>query len=124
MDFHIKRDTTLQPLPGEFRGHRAETCHISAGAREARHEPGPERIGARRHHDRDRPSLLSDRRNRNICRCHDDVHLEAHQLTRQVGKSFGPTLGRAKLQDERFPVDMAKVPQPLPERLEQMRCGG
>src|SRR5262249_13744116 len=108
-------------LPGEFRRHRAETCHISAGVRETRHEPGPEWIGARGHHDRNRASLLSGRRNRNIRGSHDDVYLEAYQLAREVTKSFGPALAIARLQDERFPLDMAKVPHPLPERLNMRR---
>lgn len=67
---------------------------------------------------------MGDRRDRNICARQDHVHLEAHQLARELWKSFGSGLAIARLQDESFPFDMALFPQPLPERLNQMCCGG
>ena len=97
------------------------TSFSSSRAGEAPHEPGPDRIAAARHHDRDRPGLSFDRGDRRICGRHDHVHLEAHQLPCELQKSFGLALAVAKLQGERFPFDMAKLPQPLPECLDKMR---
>ena len=87
----------LQSLPTEFRGDSAEPGDISAGACEARHEPGSDRIGTDRHHDRDRPGLPFDRGNHLIRARHDDVHLEAHQLPCDPRKSFGFALAVSKL---------------------------
>src|SRR5262245_43149079 len=112
----------LQPLPTELRRDTTEAGDISAGAREARHESGPDWIATVAHYDWDRLSLSFDRRNRHICGRHDHVHLEAHQLPRKLRKSFGSGLAVAKLQDEGFPFDIAKLLQPLPERLKKMRC--
>ena len=53
---------------------------------------GPDRIAAYRHNDRDRVSLAFDRRNRHICGRDDHVHVEAHQLPRELWKSFGSGL--------------------------------
>src|SRR5207245_7329750 len=63
----------LQSLPAELRGHRAVAGDVSAGARQARDEPGPDRIGAVGHHDRDGLSLLLDLRTPLIGGRHDDV---------------------------------------------------
>src|SRR5262249_7928029 len=82
----------------------------------------PDRIAAYRHHDRDRLSLSFDRRDHHICGRHDYVHLAAHQLTRELRNSFGSGLAVAKLQDESFPFDIAKLPHPLPEAFDIMRC--
>src|SRR5437773_2509883 len=79
-------------------------------------------VTAERHDDRDRLSLSFDRRNRYICGRHNHVHLEAHQLTRELRNSFGSGLAVANLQNESFPFDIAKLPHPLPERLDIMRC--
>ena len=111
----------LQPLPAELRRDIAKPGDISAGAGEARYEPGPDRITAVDHHDRDRLSLSFDRRSRHIGDRHDYVHLEAHQLPCELRKSFESGLAVATLQDERFPFDVAKLPQPLPERLDIVR---
>src|SRR5262249_20794536 len=112
-----------QPLPTEIWRHIAESCDIAAGAREARHEPGPDRIAAVCHHNRDRLSLSFDRRNRKICTRHDHVQLDAHQLPREVRKPWGYALAVANLQEESFPFDVAKLPHPLPERFDILRCG-
>src|SRR5262249_9672661 len=100
----------LQPLPAELRGDIAEAGDVAAGTREARDEPGPERIGADRHHNRNRMSLLFGRRNGRISGRHDHVHLEAYQLPREVWKTFGPGFGMAKLKAECLAFDMAKLP--------------
>jgi hypothetical protein len=112
----------LQPLPAQLRGHKAVAGDISAGACETRHEPGPDRITADCHHNRDCLSFSFDRRNRHICGRHDHIYLEAYQLPRQLRQSFSSRLAVAKLQDDGFPFDIAKLPQPLPERLDNMRC--
>jgi hypothetical protein len=41
---------------------------------------------------------------------------------RKLRKSFGSGLAVANLQDDSFPLDVAKLPQPLAERLEITRC--
>src|SRR5262249_1347531 len=105
----------LQPLPAEVRGDSAVAGDISAGACEARYEPGPDRIAADCHHDRDRLSLSFDRRDHHICGRHDQIHLEAYQLSRQLRQSFSSGLAVANLQDDGFPFDIAKLSQPLPE---------
>src|SRR2546427_675530 len=56
-----------QPLPAEPGGDSAVAGDIPPGARKTRNYPGPDRIAAYRHDDRDRLSLSFDRRNRYIC---------------------------------------------------------
>src|SRR6185503_12292103 len=71
----------LQSLPAELRRHAAITGDVSARTCQAHDEPGPDRIGAVGHHDRDRLRLLLDGRNPFIGGRDDDVRLDAHQLS-------------------------------------------
>ena len=43
--------STAPPLPAEFRRDITETRDVSAGVREVRHEPVPDRVDTVRHHD-------------------------------------------------------------------------
>jgi len=70
----------LQQLGTEARVHGGHAGDISAGVREARNQPGADRIGAVRHHDRDGLRVLGDRRDRTVRGRHDHAHLEAHQF--------------------------------------------
>src|SRR5262249_44119266 len=65
-----------------------------------------------------------DRGNHRIVARHDHIHLEAYQLPCELWKSFGFALDVADLQDDRLPFDIAKLPQPTPERLDKTPHGG
>src|SRR5215831_11856055 len=114
----------LQPLAAEIRRDIGEARDIAARAREARHEPGPDRIDTVDHYDRDRPSLASGRCDRLIGARHDHVDLPSHQLPRKRRKSFALALAVAKLQAERLPLDVAQLPHSLSERVEEHRVAG
>jgi hypothetical protein len=60
--------------------------------------------------------LSSDRRNSNIVGCDDHVRLERNQLACELGKSFDRVAGEADVDENRFSVDVADLPQPQPER--------
>lgn len=77
--------------------------------REARHEPGLDRVVAERHHNRDRASLSSDRCDRRIGGHHDHVRLEPDELARELRESLGPSLAIADFEDERVALDMAEL---------------
>jgi hypothetical protein len=70
--------------------------------REARHEPGPQRVSTVRHHERDFPSLSSGRGDYRIGGHYNHVHLEADQLPGEALKSFRFALRVAKFQGERL----------------------
>jgi hypothetical protein len=108
-----------QPLPAELRRDSAEPGDVSAGACKARHEPRPDWIVAGRHHDRDGLSLSFDRRNHRIGAPYDHVRFEGHQLPREPRKSLDPGLAVANLENESLPFDVAKLAQPLLERLDK-----
>src|SRR5262245_4174328 len=110
-------------FPTKLRRDTAEACHIAAGARETRHEPGPDRIGAQHHHNGRYLSLSFDCRDHPIRGRHDHVHFETHQLPRELRKSFGSAFGVSKLQDDSFPFDVAKRLKTLPECFEIVSCG-
>lgn len=92
---------------------------VPAGARQARDKPGPDRIGAVGHDDRNRPSLLLDRRDPLIGGGHDDIHLEAHQLGRDMGDPLGPGFAQSALEDDVLPLHVPVLTHPLLERFEE-----
>jgi hypothetical protein len=99
----------LEPFPAELRRDIAEPGDISAGAREAGHEPGPDRIEAVRHDDRDRRRFSLECRRRHVVACDDHLDLVAHELAGELRKSLGPGLAVAHPQHERFPFDIPKL---------------
>jgi len=52
-------------------------------------------------------------------RCHDEVHLEPDQLSRQVGQPVDPTLRISIVDDNILALNPPDLAQPLPERVEQ-----
>jgi hypothetical protein len=51
----------------------------------------------------------------------DDVDVETDKLGHELSEPFGPPLRPSVLNRDAFPLDPAKVAQPLPERLEKGR---
>ena len=101
----------------------ARRC-FSTRAREACHEPRPDRIGTQGHHDRDRSRLSPDRRGRRIGRRHNHVRFQAHELPGKLGKSLRSAVPVASLEDEGFAFHMTKLPKTLFERLDKVTGAG
>src|SRR5262249_25311267 len=114
----------LQPLAAEIRRDIGEARDIAPRTREARHEPGPDRIDTVDHHDRDRPGLSSGRRDRLVGARHDHVDLPRPQLPHKPPQSLALALAVAEFQDERLALDVAKLPHSLSECFEEHRVAG
>jgi len=56
-----------------------------------------------------------------IAYCHDDVHLEQHEIGREIWELAGPHRRMAGLDDDVLSLDVAEVVQPLSERVEEGR---
>ena len=54
----------------------------------------------------------------------DDIHLETHELGRKRGEAIEFSLCIAILNDNIFPLHVAKLAQPLPQRLDAVRDSG
>jgi hypothetical protein len=100
-----------QALPAELRRHATITGDVSARACQAHDEPGPDRIGAVGHHDRDRLRLLLDRRNPFIGGRHDDVDLDSHELGGGLGESLTLELAEPLFEDNVSPFHISPLPQ-------------
>lgn len=61
---------------------------------------------------------IPGRQRRGRAPCQDQVHLQPHYLGRQVWESFVSAIGRSVLDDEAFPLDIPKFPQPLSEAID------
>ncbi len=110
----------LQPLGAELRGEAAETGDIPAGARQARDEARPNRIGAVGHHDRNCLSLLLDRRNPWIGGHDDHVHLQAYQFSGDLGQPLGLGLAEPALHHDVLTFQIPMFPQTFGERCGEM----
>jgi hypothetical protein len=94
-------------------------CDVPARAREARDEPGANRIANENHDDGDRlGGVLGCRRYLRPRRCDDEVHLEPDQLGRQVGQPVDPILRISIVDDNILALNPPELAQPLPERVE------
>src|SRR5499426_197747 len=113
----------LQLFGDDFQaGAAGHPCDVPARAREARDEPGTNRIANGNHDDRDRPGgVLGCRRYLRPRRCDDEVHLEPDQLGRQVGQPVDPILRISIVDDDILALNPPELAQPLPERVEQGR---
>src|SRR5262245_14421236 len=90
-------------------------------AREARDEPGANRIANGNHDDGNRLGGVPGCRHSLRPLRYDEVHLEPDQLGRQVGQPVDPTLGISIVDDNILALNPPELAQPLPERVEQGR---
>ena len=102
-------------------GAAGHPCDVPARAREARDEPGANRIANGNHDDGDRLGGVLGRRHSLRPPRYDEVHLEPDQLGRQVGQPVDPTLRISIVDDNILALNPPELAQPLPERVEQVR---
>ncbi len=96
-------------------------CDVPARAREARDEPGANRIANGNHDDGDRlGGVLGCRHSLRPPR-YDEVHLEPDQLGREAGQPVDPILSISIVDDNILALNPPELAQPLPERVEQGR---
>src|SRR5437016_2768318 len=99
-------------------GVAGHSCDVPARAREARDEPGANRIATGNHDDGDRlGGVLGCRHSLRPPR-YDEVHLEPDQLGRQVGQPVDPILRISIVDDNILALNPPELAQPLPERVE------
>jgi hypothetical protein len=84
-----------------------ESRHVPAWVREARH--GNQRVGNRHHDDRDGCGGALGRQDRWHSPQHDQINIQANEFRRQVREAPG-TAGRAILDGDVLPLDVAEVP--------------
>ena len=89
-------------------------------AREAADQSGRDGISNGRHDDGDRPGRLLGSLDRWHGPRYDDVDLQTDQLGGEGGKAFVLSLRQPDLNSDVLPLRVAKVAQPLPERLESI----
>ena len=75
------------------------------------------RIHISRHDDRNRAGGLLRGTDRGGSPADNHVHLEPDQFRREVGESLDLSLGKALLDDEVLPLDVAQRTETLPERV-------
>src|SRR5207245_1347403 len=97
---------------------------VPARAREARDEPGANRIANANHDDGDRVGGVLGCRHSLRPQRYDDVHLEPDELGRQVGQPVDPILRISIVDDNILAFNPPELAQPLPERVEQGRSIG
>src|SRR5215472_5632611 len=109
----------LQLFCDDFQaGVSGHPCDVPAWAREARDEPGANRIANPNHDDGDRlGGVLGGRHYLRPRRCDDEVHLEPDQLGRQFGQSVDPILRISIVDDNILALNPPELAQPLPERV-------
>jgi hypothetical protein len=112
----------LQLFGDDFQaGAAGHPCNVPARAREARDEPGTNRIANANHDDGDGLGGVLGCRHSLRPRRYDDVHLEPDQLGRKVGQPVEPTLRESIVDDNILALNPPEFVQPLPERVEQGR---
>ena len=115
----------LQRFADDFQADAVgQPCDVPARAREARDEPEPDRIANADHDDGDRPVAFLAATAAGVAHRHDDVHLEPDQLGREVGQPLEPALRKSILDDDVLALDLAELPQALPERVEYGAAAG
>ncbi|HEY1362064.1 MAG TPA: hypothetical protein VGF60_07445 [Xanthobacteraceae bacterium] len=102
-------------------GAAGHPCDVPARAREARDEPGANRIANGNHDDGDRLGGVPGCRHSLRPLRYDEVHLEPDQFGRQVGQLVDPTLRISIVDDNILALNPPELAQPLPERVEQGR---
>src|SRR5262249_44257162 len=112
----------LQLFGDDFQtGAAGHPCDVPARAREARDEPGANRITNGNHDDGDRLGGVPGCRHSLRPLRYDEVHLEPDQLGRQVRQPVDPTLRISIVDDNTLALTPPELAQPLPERAEQGR---
>jgi hypothetical protein len=81
------------------------------------HEPRADRIGNRRHDNRNRRRGALGRLDAGRVGRNDDVDLQPNQLRRQIGQTIGTSLCRTKLEGEIAAFDVAEFAQSFAELL-------
>jgi hypothetical protein len=102
-------------------GVAGHSCDVPARAREARDEPGANRIANGNHDDGDRLGGVLGCRHSLRPKRYDEVHLEPDQLGRQVGQPADPTLRISIVDNNIVALNPPELAQTLPERVEQGR---
>ena len=113
----------LQLLADHLDGEGGHAGDVSAGPRQAGHEPAPERIAMIRHDDGDGGRRPFGRAGRICCR-HDHVDLELSQLGREGRESFGSPLRVPPLDDEILSLAITQLPQLLEQSAPDTRGSG
>src|SRR5262249_38736684 len=111
----------LAPFPVCVTRLTALSLAMAARPGEACDEAQTEGLPACRHDDRDCARCLLGGKRRDGTSGDDQIDIETHELSRQVGKAFSVAVGRAIFERVVPTFDISVFAQPLPERLEL--CG-
>ena len=104
-------------------GKIGEPGHVAARVRQALHQPEPDRVGAGRHHDRDRLGGFVDCDVGRHRRRDDDGRVEPDQFLGETGKAVEETIGEAVFVADIAPLDVAELPQVAAEGFVVLRRG-
>ena len=121
-DFGNRLLEQLQLFGDDFQaGAAGHPCDVPARPREARDEPGANRIANGNHDDGDRLGGVLGCRHSLRPKRYDEVHLEPDQFGRQVGQPAEPTLRISIFDNNIVALNPPELAQTLPERVEQGR---
>ena len=98
--------------------HQRSPRDVSPRARQARHEPAPQRIIDGHHDDRDRPGRLLGGPGRRSTHRHDDVHLRTDQAGHEGGQPIILSLRPLELEGDALTFHVAEIAQGLAEGFE------
>jgi hypothetical protein len=107
----------LQPLSRQLRDDGRQPGDVAGGSRQARDEPGRNRVTGRRHDDGDGPRSLLGRLSIGIETGDDHVNLETDEIGRKVRETLGSSLRVSELDVDVLPLDPSDVREALPECL-------
>src|SRR6266446_1222405 len=108
----------LQSFRAQINRHVADTGEVAARPCQAGDQPGTDRIRHIHHYDRDRLGRILCGEG---CRCaygDDQVDWETGQFRRQIGKTFGPSLGIAPFNRQVLAFRVSKITKSLQEEVE------
>ena len=111
-----------EPFAAEFGDQTAQPGDIPPRSREARDEPGAERIGNVHENNRDCVRRHLSRQSRTRGHRKNHVNLEADQLGRKVTKAIEVPFGVAGQDGHVFAFAVAQRAQPLDKRRPEIRC--
>src|SRR2546425_2205890 len=104
----------LQMLSGHFQG-EGHSREVPARPRGAGNEAGRDRLGDRSHDNRDRLGGPLGRMCRRRTPRHDDIHVKADQLGREVSERFNSSVGEPRLESDVLALTVSALGQPSTE---------
>ena len=97
---------------------------VAPWARQAGYDSAPNRISNKPDDDRDRRAGVLGSEGRGRGRGEDEVHLAAHELSRELGELIRASLGVPDLNSDVLALDPAEIAKSLSECLQEGRTRG